>query len=273
MTNSNVVSVGVYYVQSIKQIGLQIENEQAEYSANTAPEEFQVSVDKNKRLTFNSLREVLCKVTESSKELYYQLIKQNRSNRRKLLSNLEEYAALIENLENEIALSIGDIANEVFEKFGLNSERIDLSIVYHFQKVDRQTKILKDLVESRMKHRMENGDSARVEAKELEKVFKFLKNFTAEIQNFKVFSELSRPAWNIHALFETYLFDKIWEEFEIEEEDILCAISKVDLDPEIISLIEDYQANLVKVAAAYKEVPSSKFLSEKLQEVRGSKED
>eukprot|EP00331_Platyophrya_macrostoma_P027285 CAMPEP_0176457238 /NCGR_PEP_ID=MMETSP0127-20121128/31808_1 /TAXON_ID=938130 /ORGANISM="Platyophrya macrostoma, Strain WH" /LENGTH=58 /DNA_ID=CAMNT_0017847437 /DNA_START=65 /DNA_END=237 /DNA_ORIENTATION=- len=58
MTNSNVVSVGVYYVQSIKQIGLQIENEQAEYSANTAPEEFQVSVDKNKRLTFNSLREV-----------------------------------------------------------------------------------------------------------------------------------------------------------------------------------------------------------------------
>ena len=273
MTNSTSHLLGVVYVQKIKQIGVQIENGQSESPSNSVSTKLKVSVNKHKHLTFDSLREILCRVAERSKDLYYDVIKQNRAIRRKLLSNIEKYAAVIESLETELSISVGTIANEVYEAYGVSSEKIDFAIVYHLRKADRQKRILKDLVETRMKHRMEQGNASGISESELEKIFKYLKEFTSDAQNFKKFGTLARPAWNLQTLLETYLFDKIWEEFEIEEEDILGAISKLELNSRLLGYIGEYQSNLNKMAAIYSPSTNSKFLAERYQTIGRTQED
>jgi len=243
MTESSVTYFAEHYLNKLKEIG----NGIADQTHHQDPKTVKVCTDSAGVITFDSLKQILFLISEQSKDHYYELTKHYRIIRRKSLTNLGNYHLAIECLEKEISLLAGETAKEVFRILETTTDEVDQAISYHLQDAQSRFELLQGLTETRTKHRMEKGESVDLTEKLLEKVFVYLKSFTADPKNFDAFFGLKRPAWNVSALYETYLFDKVWEEFDIEEEDILLAISSRDVGADLMSLIGDYRLNLAKI--------------------------
>lgn len=274
MTDSSAIYFAESYLKKIKDIGEKIlaqDQNSIDHQDAKAPK---VYINNSGVITLESLKGILFMVSELSKNCYYDLVKQYRSVRRKSLSDIGNYNLAIENLEKEISLRVGATANEVFAIVGAATEEIDQSLGYHLQHAQSRFEIVQGLIEMRTKHRMENGEPSEITEKTLEKVFDYLKCLTADPKNFESFFNLERPSWNIAALFETYLFDKVWEEFGLEEEDILRAISSKNVETGLMRLIGEYRQNLAKIIPeVLAQGDSNKFFAEKIKALSNVGED
>lgn len=258
MTLSKTQSLGKYYFEKIKAIGQKIKKKNLQTSSDLTP--VKVVVDANGLITLDSLREILLLVSDRSKGAYYDLVKECRAIRRKSLDDPSRYLAALENFEKDLTLEVAATqTSEIFEEIGVTAEEVDNSLMYYLKIVENHTQILEDLVDLRMLHRMERTEAQNLSEKGLEKIFNFLSEFTSDPKILLFFHNLERPGWNMTAIYETYLFDKVWNEFGLEEEEVLQAISVSDAESELLELIESYRRNLAKLSSLVTSHPDNEF--------------